>query len=43
VTDYTCVMTWDPEFECIRYRWVHKSELDPNTVVKNLYPFEIVL
>ena len=43
MTDYICVTTWDPEFECIRYRWVHKSEQDPVSVIKNLHPYETIL
>ena len=43
MTDYICVTTWDPEFECIRHHWVHKSEPNPNNFVKNLHPFEVVL
>ena len=43
VTDYICVTTWDPEFECIRYHWVHKSEKDPVSVIKNLHPYETIL
>jgi hypothetical protein len=43
VTDYICVMTWDPEFECIRHHWVHKSEKDPVSFIKNLHPYETIL
>jgi len=43
VTDYICVQTWDPEFECIRYHWVHKSEKDPVQFVKNLNPEQKML
>ena len=43
MTDYICVTTWDPEFECIRYHWVHKSEVDPEAVVKSLNPSEVLL
>ena len=41
--DYVCVATWDPIFEMMRYRWVHKSEKDPVQFVKNLNPEEVVL
>tara|TARA_B100000902_G_scaffold184650_1_gene177197 strand:- start:856 stop:1083 length:228 start_codon:yes stop_codon:yes gene_type:complete len=43
VTDYVCVQTWDPIFECMRYHWVHKSEEDPVQFVKNLNPEQKVL
>ena len=43
VTDYVCVPTWDPIFECMRYHWVHKSEKDPVQFVKNLNPEQEVL
>ena len=43
VTDYVCVPTWDPIFECMRYHWVHKSEKDPVQFVKNLNPNEVLL
>ena len=43
VTDYVCVSTWDPIFEMMRYRWVHKSEKDSVQFVKNLNPGEVYL
>lgn len=43
VTDYVCVQTWDPVFQCMRYHWVHKSEKDPVQFVKNLNPEQKVL
>ena len=42
VTEYICVVTWDPKFKCTRYHWVHKSNLNPNEFVKNLNPTEII-
>jgi len=41
--DYICIETWDSEFECVRYHWVHKSEKDPEQFVKNLNPEQEVL
>jgi len=43
VIDYVCIQTWDPIFECMRYHWVHKSEVDPVQFVKNLNPEQKVL
>lgn len=40
--DYVCVPAWDPELECMRFHWVHKSEKDPNQFVKNLNPTQDV-
>ena len=42
IEDYTMVMTWDKQFECIRYHYVHKSSPDPTEEVKTLFPFEEV-
>jgi hypothetical protein len=41
--DYVVITTWDPEFQCIRYHYVHKSEKDPIQFVKNLNPEQEVL
>jgi len=43
VTNYICVQSWDPKFECIRYHWVHKLEKDPVQFVKNLNPEQEIL
>ncbi len=42
VTDYVCVQTWDPIFECVRYHYVHNSVKDPNGYVKSLNPNELI-
>jgi len=42
MTDYVCVITWDRQFECIRYHYVHKSSPNPVEEVKNSFPFEEV-
>ena len=42
IEDYIMVMTWDKQFECIRYHYVHKSSPDPTEEVKTLFPFEEV-
>ena len=42
-SNYVCVTTWDPDFDCVRYYWVHKSEKDPVAFVKNLNPEQKVL
>ena len=42
VTDYICITSWDNQFECIRYHYVHKSSPNPVEEVKNLFPFEEV-
>jgi len=40
--DYVAVVTWDKQFQCIRYHYVHKSSPNPVREVKNLFPFEEV-
>ena len=42
MTDYVCVCTWDPIFECVRYHYVHNSVKDPNGYVKSLNPNELI-
>ena len=42
IDDYVTVVTWDKQFQCIRYHYVHKSSPDPIREVKNLFPFEEV-
>jgi hypothetical protein len=42
-SDYVCVCTWDPIYQMMRYRSVHKSEKNPVQFVKNLNPTEIEL
>jgi len=42
VTDYVCITSWDEQFQCTRYHYVHKSSPNPVEEVKNLFPFEEV-
>ena len=42
IDDYVTVVTWDKQFQCIRYHYVHKSSPDPIREVKSLFPFEEV-
>ena len=42
IDGYVTVVTWDKQFQCIRYHYVHKSSPDPVREVKNLFPFEEV-
>ena len=42
IDDYVTVVTWDKQFQCIRYHYVHKSSPNPVREVKNLFPFEEV-
>ena len=40
--DYITVTSWDKQFQCVRYHYVHKSSPDPVREIKNLFPFEEV-
>ena len=42
IDDYITVTTWDKQFQCVRYHYVHKSSPNPVQEVKNLFPFEEV-
>ena len=42
IDDYVTVTTWDKQFQCVRYHYVHKSSPNPVREVKNLFPFEEV-
>ena len=42
INDYVTVTTWDKQFQCVRYHYVHKSSPDPVREVKNLFSFEEV-
>ena len=40
--DYITITSWDKQFECVRYHYVHKSSPNPVEEVKSLFPFEEV-
>ena len=40
--DYVTVVTWDKQFQCIRYHYVHKSSPNPVREVRSSFPFEEV-
>ena len=42
IDDYVTVTTWDKQFQCVRYHYVHKSSPDPVKEVKSSFPFEEV-
>ena len=42
INDFITVVTWDKQFQCTRYHYVHKSSVNPIREVKNLFPFEEV-
>ena len=42
IEDYITITTWDKQFECIRYHYVHKSSPNPVEEVKSSFPFEEV-
>jgi hypothetical protein len=42
IKDYICIQTWDRQFECIRYHYIHKSSSNSVEEVKNSFPYEEV-
>ena len=42
INNFVTVVTWDKQFQCTRYHYVHKSSVNPIREVKNLFPFEEV-
>ena len=42
IEDYITITTWDKQFQCVRYHYVHKSSPNPVEEVKSSFPFEEV-
>ena len=42
-SDYITITTWDEKYQCIRYRYVHKSIDKPKEYILSLYPEERLL